>query len=49
MLYRETDGIGRTLKFYAATKKTIGLMAHSSSYLFKLRRSGLRFITIYSL
>ena len=45
--FRENDGVGHPLQFYAATKRANELMAHSYSHLFSLPTTGLRFFTVY--
>jgi UDP-glucuronate 4-epimerase len=45
--FRENDGVGHPLQFYAATKRANELMAHSYSHLFGLPTTGLRFFTVY--
>lgn len=43
----ENDNSDYPLSFYAATKKTNEVMAHSYSNIFKLAITGLRFFTVY--
>tara|TARA_Y100000389_G_C17459150_1_gene520362 strand:- start:1566 stop:2573 length:1008 start_codon:yes stop_codon:yes gene_type:complete len=45
--FSEHDSANHPLSFYAATKKSNELMAHSYSHLFKLPTTGLRFFTVY--
>jgi UDP-glucuronate 4-epimerase len=45
--FRENDGVGHPLQFYAATKRANELMAQSYSHLFSLPTTGLRFFTVY--
>ncbi len=44
---KETYNTDFPLSFYAATKKSNEVMAHSYSYIFKLPCTGLRFFTVY--
>ncbi|MDC2978535.1 NAD-dependent epimerase/dehydratase family protein [Pelagibacteraceae bacterium] len=43
----ETESTDRPLSFYAATKKSNEIMAHSYSYIYKLPSTGVRFFTVY--
>ena len=43
----ETESTDRPLSFYAATKKSNEIMAHSYSYIYKLPCTGVRFFTVY--
>lgn len=45
--FSEMDGVDHPIQFYAATKRSNELMAHSYSHLFKLPTTGLRFFTVY--
>ncbi len=45
--FSEHDSANHPLSFYAATKKSNELMAHTYSHLFKLPTTGLRFFTVY--
>lgn len=45
--YSEHHGVDHPLQFYAATKRSNELMAHSYSHLFQLPTTGLRFFTVY--
>tara|TARA_X000000950_G_scaffold202354_1_gene243578 strand:+ start:6595 stop:7611 length:1017 start_codon:yes stop_codon:yes gene_type:complete len=45
--YTEKQHTDHPLQFYAATKKSNELMAHSYSHLFKIPTTGLRFFTVY--
>ena len=45
--YKESDRTDHPLQFYAATKRSNELMAHSYSHLFNLPTTGLRFFTVY--
>jgi UDP-glucuronate 4-epimerase len=45
--FRESDGAGHPMSFYAATKRSNELMAHSYAHLFGLPCTGLRFFTVY--
>lgn len=47
MPYSEHHGVNHPLQFYAATKRSNELMAHSYSHLFGLPTTGLRFFTVY--
>ncbi len=44
---KESDNTDNPLSFYAATKKSNEVMAHSYSYLYKLPCTGVRFFTVY--
>ena len=44
---KEKDTTSKPLSFYAATKKSNEVMAHSYSHIFKLPCTGLRFFTVY--
>jgi UDP-glucuronate 4-epimerase len=43
----EAQGANHPIQFYAVTKKTTELMAHSYSALFNIPTTGLRFFTVY--
>ena len=43
----ETNSTDNPLSFYAATKKSNEIMAHSYSYIYKLPCTGVRFFTVY--
>ena len=43
----ENDATDHPLSFYAATKKSNEVMAHSYSYIYKLPSTGVRFFTVY--
>lgn len=45
--YNEDDDVTRPISFYAATKVSNELMAHSYSHLYDLPCTGLRFFTVY--
>ena len=45
--FRETDRADEPLTIYAATKKSMELMAHSYSHLYKLPVTAFRFFTVY--
>lgn len=45
--YKTSDNVDQPLSFYAATKKSNELMAHSYSHLFGFKSTGLRFFTVY--
>ncbi len=45
--FSEADHTDHPLALYAATKKSIELIAHSYAHLFKLPCTGLRFFTVY--
>ena len=45
--FRTTDNVDHPVSFYAATKKTNELLAHSYSHLYGLPTTGLRFFTVY--
>ena len=45
--FRESDKTDRQAQFYAVTKKTNELMAHTWSHLYKIPTTGLRFFTVY--
>ena len=45
--YNEKQHADHPIQFYAATKKSNELMAHSYSHLFKIPTTGLRFFTVY--
>jgi len=47
MPFTESDTVGHPLSFYAASKKSNELMAHTYSHLFNLPTTGLRFFTVY--
>jgi len=44
---KENEDTSKPLSFYAATKKSNEVMAHSYSYIFKLPCTALRFFTVY--
>ncbi|MDC0192885.1 NAD-dependent epimerase/dehydratase family protein [Pelagibacteraceae bacterium] len=44
---KESESTSRPLSFYAATKKSNEVMAHSYSYIYKLPCTALRFFTVY--
>lgn len=45
--YSECDRVDHPVSFYAATKKSNELMAHSYSHLYQLPTTGLRLFTVY--
>jgi UDP-glucuronate 4-epimerase len=45
--FSEFDNVDFPVSFYAATKKSNELMAHSYSHIFELPTTGLRFFTVY--
>ncbi len=45
--FHENDDTSSPLSFYAATKKSNEVMAHSYSYLYNIKTTGLRFFTVY--
>ncbi|MDM9627439.1 NAD-dependent epimerase/dehydratase family protein, partial [Rhizobium sp. S152] len=45
--FHETDRADEPLTFYAATKKSMELMAHSYSHLHKIPTTAFRFFTVY--
>ena len=45
--FEEIDNTDKPISLYAASKKSIELMAHTYSHLFKLNTIGLRFFTVY--
>ena len=45
--FKETDNVDNPISFYAATKKSNEIMAHSYSHLYKIPSTGLRFFTVY--
>ncbi|MDC3142116.1 NAD-dependent epimerase/dehydratase family protein, partial [Prochlorococcus sp. AH-716-I17] len=45
--YSEKDSVNHPISFYAATKRSNELMAHSYSHLFNIPTTGLRFFTVY--
>ena len=47
MPLEETNSTDHPISFYAATKKSNEMMAHSYSHLYKLPSTGLRFFTVY--
>lgn len=47
MPYKESDNTDTPIQFYAATKKSNEVMAHSYSHLYKIQTIGLRFFTVY--
>ena len=45
--FKENHTADHPIQFYAATKRSNELMAHSYSYLYKMPTTGLRFFTVY--
>lgn len=45
--YSELDTVNHPIQFYAVTKRTNELMAHTWSHLYNLPTTGLRFFTVY--
>ena len=45
--FSENDAVENPISFYAATKKSNELMAHSYSHLYGIPTTGLRFFTVY--
>ena len=45
--FKESDNTSKPIQFYAATKKSNEVMAHSFSSIYKLPTTGLRFFTVY--
>ena len=45
--YKESTSVDHPVSFYAATKKSNEIMAHSFSHLYGLSATGLRFFTVY--
>ena len=45
--FAENDSVDHPVSFYAATKKSNEIIAHSYSHLFKLPITGLRYFTVY--
>lgn len=45
--YSIEDNVDNPISFYAATKKSNELMAHTYSHLYGIRTTGLRFFTVY--
>lgn len=45
--FKETDNVDHPISLYAASKKANELMAHTYSYLYNLKTTGLRFFTVY--
>ena len=45
--FKESDTVDHPVSFYAATKKSNEIMAHSYSHLYNLPSTGLRFFTVY--
>jgi len=45
--FREEEATEHPVSFYAATKKSNEMMAHSYSHLYRLPTTGLRFFTVY--
>jgi len=45
--FSEKKGVDHPLQFYAVTKRTNELMAHSYASLFNIKSTGLRFFTVY--
>jgi UDP-glucuronate 4-epimerase len=47
MPFKEKDIADHPIQFYAATKRSNEIMAHSYSSLYKIKTTGLRFFTVY--
>ncbi len=47
MPFSESHSVDHPLQFYAATKRSNELMAHSYSHIYRLPTTGLRFFTVY--
>jgi len=47
MPYKESSSVDHPVSFYAATKKSNEIMAHSFSHLYGISATGLRFFTVY--
>ena len=47
MPFKESDDSNHPISYYAATKKSNEMMAHSYSHLFGIPTTGLRFFTVY--
>ncbi len=45
--FSESQAVNHPVSFYAATKKSNELMAHTYSHLYKIPATGLRFFTVY--
>jgi UDP-glucuronate 4-epimerase len=45
--FKEAHAVDHPVSFYAATKKSNELMAHTYSHLYKIPTTGLRFFTVY--
>ena len=45
--FKETDNVDHPISFYAATKKSNEIMAHSYSHLYSIPTTGLRLFTVY--
>jgi UDP-glucuronate 4-epimerase len=45
--FRETDNVDNPVSLYAATKKSIELIAHTYTHLYNIPISGFRFFTVY--
>ena len=45
--FKESDKVDQPVSLYAATKKSNELFAHTYSYLYNLKTTGLRFFTVY--
>ena len=45
--FRESDTADHPIQFYAATKRSNEIMAHSYSHLYNIPTTGLRFFTVY--
>jgi UDP-glucuronate 4-epimerase len=45
--FAESDGVDHPVSLYAATKKSVELMAHSYAHLYGVPTTGLRFFTVY--
>ena len=45
--FKETDNVDHQISFYAATKKSNEIMAHSYSHLYSIPTTGLRLFTVY--
>lgn len=44
---KETDNTDHPISFYAATKKSTEILAHSYAHLYSIKMTGLRFFTVY--
>ncbi len=47
MPFNENDSVNHPISFYAATKRSNELMAHTYSHLYNIPSTGLRFFTVY--